>query len=189
MLEKIYLIAFICLVSFSSQEQGGASIVYDPTNGAQLASVLTTMKDLKKLNEEWKSSAEFLNKIVKQGKEVKRLISLLEGIVCATDEMSLYVGLTSELSICENKIKMDMSLAKIEGVSENLKWIVSGTIVLSQYESITSLKSLNDELEEAIESTISLNAFLRRAFEKSIENEYDSQEGYKNVSLLTPMNI
>lgn len=187
MIEKIYLMIFLCCISFSSNEQ--ASIVYDPTNGAQIANVLSTMKELKDINEQWKASAEFLQKVMHEGKEVKRLISLLEGIVCSTNELSLYLGVRTNQLACGKKIEMDIALAKIDGVSGKIKMIATGAIVLSQYETISSLKDLNDELEEAARTTSSLNAFLRSEFLRDMEDEYDSKNGYKNVSILKKMNI
>ncbi len=189
MIEKIFLVIFLVCVSFRSNEQVGASIVYDPTNGAQIASVLQTMKQLKDVNEQWKASSEFLNKIMKEGKEVKRLISLLEGIVCSTNELSLYLGVRSSQLACSKKIQMDIALAKIDGVSGKIQMIATGAIVLSQYETISSLKDLNDELEEAAQSTASLNAFLRSDFLNSQSDEYDANHGYEHVSLLTKMNL
>lgn len=187
MIEKIYITILICCISFSSSEQ--ASIVYDPTNGAQLANVLTTMQQLKKVNEQWKASAAFLNKVMKEGKEVKRLIALLDGMLCATDEMSMYLGMSSSQLICEKKIQMDIALGKIDGVSSRIKMIATGAIVLSQYETITSLKELNDQLQEAVQATTSLNAYLRRSFQQHIQQQDDEENGYLNVSQLTRANI
>lgn len=189
MLKKIYLTLFIVLMASNSKEQAPASIVYDPTNGAHLASVLETIKGLKQSTEEWKANAEFLNKIATEGAEVKRLVAMLEGMICATDELELYAGLSGNLALCENKLEFDITLMKIEGVSEKLNWITTGSILLTQYETIQSLKDLNDQLEDAIRQVNNLNRFMRGNLLRTLIGEWERENAASGFSSLTEMNI
>lgn len=189
MIKKFYIMMFMVLMASNSQEQAPASIVYDPTNGAQLASVLTTIKDLKESSEEWKASAEFLNKVATQGTEVKRLLAMLEGMICATDELELYAGWDQSLSICENKLEFDITLMKIEGVSEKLNWITTGTVLLSQYETIQSLKDLNNQLEDAIRKVNKMNSYMRGNLMRHLNKLVEQNNYPEEFSPLTQMNL
>ena len=64
---KKLILFILCLLITGNQfilnAQAGASIVYDPKNGASLASMLATIKEMKDVQEEWKASNEFLGKI------------------------------------------------------------------------------------------------------------------------------
>lgn len=188
MKKGLVFIVFV-VIAFTGHEQAGASIVYDPTNGTTMASMLTTLEELKETTESWKSNAEFLKKVVDQGKEVKRLVSLLDGLVCSTDELEIYLEIDQSFQLCENKLELDMCLGKIDGVSEKLKLIATGAIVLSQYETIHSLKELNDELEEAIRSTSSMNHFLRERFMKRMKEEYEAENALDNTGFGTNFNV
>jgi len=162
---KLYVLGFFVLMGFWSNEQG-ASLVYDPTNGAQIASLLKTMNDLKDSSEEWKANASFLKKIMDDGQEVKRLFSMLEAMVCATDELQVYIGIEGNAMLCERKLEIDMTLLKIEGISEKVNMIAVGGMVLSQYETVKSLTDLNDSLEEAITKVNNLNQTMRSGFDR-----------------------
>lgn len=185
-IKNVLCIVFVGL-GFMSNEQG-ASIVYDPTNGATMSSVLTTMKELKETSDSWKANAEFLEKVVNQGKEVKRLVALLDNLVCSTDELTLYIQIDKSFELCENRLELDMTLGKIDGISDKIKLIATGAIVLSQYETITSLKSLNDELESAVRQTASMNQYLRKRFMDRMRSEHEADNG-ENGFLLTTFNV
>lgn len=172
----------------SSNEQG-AAIVYDPTNGAQLAGVLETIKGLKESTDEWKASSEFLQKIANEGSEVKRLIALLEDMVCATDKLELFAAVDESLALCENKLEFDLTLMKIEGVSEKLNWITTGTILLTQFETIKSLKDLNDQLEDAIRQVNMLNRYMRGNLIRKAKFNWLKDNAYKDHAVLTQFNL
>lgn len=165
-------ILFVMLFSWTNT-QSPASIVYDPTNGATLSNVFTVIKDLKETSDSWRANAEFLDKVVNQGKEVKRLVALLESIICATDETAILIRVDHTFELCEKKLELDITLGKIEGVSERLKLIVTGSVLLSQFETIQSLKDLNDELEDAIRQTNTLNEYMRYRLDRRLEAEYN----------------
>jgi|GEM_PF-3182116 len=186
MIRKFYLTVFIVLMSFKSIEQ---SIVYDPTNGAQIASMLGTIKELKESADSWKANADFINNVMNSGSEVKRLITMLEGMICATDELQLYMGMAGGLELCENKLELDITFMKIEGVSEKLNWIATGGILMTQYETVQSLKDLNDQLEEAIRKVNSLNKYMRGNVLQQLLREYDRKHPEENYSMLTQMNL
>lgn len=185
----LVLVYFFTMLSFTSMEQAGASIVYDPSNGATLASMLSTVEDLKETTESWKANADFLKKIVNEGKEVKRLVSLLESLVCSTDQLEIYIAADKTMTLCDNKIQLDLALGKIDGISGKIKMIASGAIVLSQYETIQSLKDLNDELEEAIMQTSSLNSMMRARLWKKMVKDYESETAYENTGMGTVFNV
>lgn len=183
MSKKTFIITgMMLLMAAQSQPQAPASIVYDPTNAAQIGSVLETIKELKSLQEEWKSNQEFLNKVVQEGKEVKRLISLLESLVCATDEFDIYIGVVGDLTLCNRKLEIDITLGKLEGISEKIKSLVTGAYVLSQFETIASLKDLNDELEEGIHQINRINTDLRVDVVKTLNTMAGESYGYEEVS-------
>lgn len=178
-----FFVMFMLLLRVNNiGSQVGASIVYDPTNGAQIANVVTTLDKLKKAQEEWKSNTEFLNKIKTQGMEVKRLISLLESLVCATDEFDLYIGVVGNMTLCNRKLKIDITMGKLDGISGTLKTILSGAVVLSQFETIESLKSLNDQLEDGINGINELNTDLRMDVVSSLNALGSKSSGSNAVS-------
>lgn len=188
-MKKGIVLVSMLSISFMGQLQAGASIVYDPTNGSTMASMLTTLGELKETTESWKANAEFLSKVVDQGKEVKRLVALLESLVCSTDELEIYLEVDNSFQLCENKLELDMCLGKIEGVSDKLRMIASGAIVLSQYETIHSLKELNDELEDAVRQTSDMNSFLRGRFMNRMKEEHESEHALENTGFGTTFNV
>src|SRR6218665_271693 len=169
--------------------QSPASIVYDPTNGLSLSNMLATLKDLKQVQDDWKASQPFLNKIVNEGKEVKRLIALSESLVCAMDEFEIYICVVGDLTLCNRKLKIDITLSKIDGISGKLKSIVGGAYVLSQIDAINSLKDLNDEMESAINELNELNTKLKVDVLNSLRASSGSSSGYEEVSWNTDANI
>lgn len=188
-MKRIVIVMFCLLIVNRSSSQAGASIVYDPTNGVSLSNMLATLDELKEKQEEWKSSQEFLDKVVSEGKEVKRLVSLLESLVCATDEFEIYIGVVGNLTLCNRKLNIDITLSKIEGISSKVKNIATGAYVLSQFETIESLKQLNDELEEGIRQMNDLNTNLKLDVIQSLNAAAGSTQGHKSVSWSESANI
>jgi hypothetical protein len=188
MIRKVYLLMCFMVVFKSSNSQG-ASIVYDPTNGAQIASMLSSIKELKEGADEWKANSEFIDKLVSQGPEVKRLLMMLEGIFCATEELELLLQLSGGLEGCGEKLELDITLMNVEGISGKLKWIATGGILMTQYETMQSLKDLNDQLEKSVRYVNNMNRFLRDRVMNKLLKEYDAEHGGENMSFLTPMNL
>lgn len=187
MIRSFYLM--MCFVFLYKGSNSQAAIVYDPTNGAQIASMLSTIKSLKEGADEWKASTDFIDKIMTQGPEVKRLIAMLEGIFCATEEMELLLQLNGGIEACGEKLEVDITLMNIEGVSSKLKWIATGGVMLTQYETVQTLKDLNDQLERSVRYVNRMNNFLRGNVLNNLLREYDRLYGGRNMSSLTQMNL
>lgn len=192
-LTKVFAIVMIVLLIgvpvVNVKAQAPASIVYDPSNGITLGSILTTIKDVKEVQEEWKANSEFLKKIANEATEVKRLIALSESLVCAMDEFEIYIGVVGDLTLCNRKLKMDITLSKIDGVSGKLKSLVGGAYVLSQIETINSLKDLNDEMEDAINELNGINTELKVDVVNTLRAGSGSELGHQEVSWGTDANI
>jgi len=187
-MKKYLMMFYAVMLSFCSMEQAGA-VVWDPTNGANISQMLTVISKLNKTTESALANAQFLQNAIKAGPEVKRLLGLLDAMVCATDEMSIFIGVAGEMQLCENKINLNITLAKIDNVSSRLELIASGAMVLSQYEAINSLKTLNDELESAVSAVNSINAFTREIAKRRIRYDYETQNAYDNTAFGTTFNV
>lgn len=187
-MKKLLILGMFIGIGSVSREQG-AAIVYDPTNGLTMSNVLSTIKDLKETSDSWRANAEFLENIMNEGKEVKRLVAMLENLVCATDELDIYLRVDKSFELCQNKLELDITLGKIEGVNERIKLIATGAIALSQYETIESLKDLNDQLEDAIRQTNQLNSYMRRRVINMMREDYEAEHFYENSAMGTQFNV
>ncbi|MFT6441356.1 MAG: hypothetical protein ACJASM_000893 [Salibacteraceae bacterium] len=187
-MEKAFLIFAFMFMAWGSKEQG-SPIVYDPTNGVQLIKILDTMKKVRELNEEWKATSDFIKKVVDEGKQVKRLYSLLGSMVCATDDLTLALSIEGAVKFCEEELELEITLGNLDVISSEMKMLLQGGLVLTQFETIQSLKDLNDQLEETIRETNSLNAFFRAKFMNDVESEYDAKYGVEDVSWTQDINI
>ena len=186
--EKVLLVSLFVTIIHASRSQA-TSIVYDPTNAAQIGSVLSSIDEIKQLQETWKANTEFLNKVVEQGAEVKRLVSLLESLVCATDDFKIYINVVGDLTLCERKLNIDLTMGKLDAVNGNMKSILTGAYALTQFETIESLKDLNDQLEEAIAEINSLNTDLRLDVQSTLNAIGSRRNGAEEVSWNTEMGI
>jgi|SRR5690554_434285 len=188
-MKKIYVMVFCLLLGKGSIEQGGASIVYDPTNGVQIASMLSTLGELKEVNEQWRATAEFLQKIKSGTEQTKRFIKLMDGMLCLTDQTDIYLKLAKGAMVCGKKLELDLSFGKIADVSSRYKLLIQGSMVLTQYETIKTLEDLNNELESAMRSTADMNKWLGEQFRQSMLNKYDKEAGGRRMTQVLNMNI
>lgn len=180
----IMITCFTLWFTTSSQD-----IVYDPTNASNILSLGETMGELKKLKEDIMNSAEFLNKVLANTHEVKRLLSILNTMVCSTDEFNLFLGFIGDINACNERLNIDITLTKLDGISGKVTSLLSGAIAMTQYESIKSLKDLNDELENGIRQLAAINTSLKYDVFKKLKEDHTKKEGYKSFSFTNKANL
>lgn len=189
---KIVVLSFFMLMSYGSHEiMGVGDITYDPTNHAELIGLGKIVADLKEDAEEWKTNVEFLTKVKTNYTEVQRLYKTLDGLICSTEKLALYGDLSVQLGTCEKKLEIQIAFDKIEASSKGVKLVMTGAALLSQYETIESLKDLNDQLEGAVSSVNKIVGSLEREVFASLmdhgrnaiiesEANFDRQYGLNN---------
>lgn len=167
----------------------GASVVYDPTNATNLLNLKQTMDDLKKMREDLLSNTQFINNVLSNSNELKRLMRTLDNMACTTNKFNIYMGMVGDLKFCNQKLNVDMTLTKLDGVSGKVKSILAGAYAMSQYESIKSLKDLNNELEAGIREMNSINSSLRLDINRILRKNYVKKNGGKDMTFNTKVEL
>lgn len=186
-MKKIFVLSFCLMMSFPSYEIFG-DVVFDPTNAVTFSNMLKTLKETKKQTESLKKSAVFINKVIKGSKEVKKLFAILDAMFCQMDEMEMYAELNGGMNFpCGKKLEIDMTLMKIDGISEKLAWIQGANVVATQYETIKSLSDLNETLEDAVREVNVINSGIRGNLIAKIRNSArrygHGQSTYQSVNM------
>lgn len=176
------MILVTCFSLWFVSSSQAPSVVYDPANASNIISLGKTMKSLKDLKEKVMTSSAFINNVLSKSNELKRLLSLLDNMVCATSHFNIYMGIVGDITACNKKLNIDITLSKLDGISGKAKSIMSGVYTMSQYESIKSLKDLNDELENSIRELSSINSNLRYDVLTKLRKKKLLKDGYKEFS-------
>lgn len=192
-INKIGRYSLIMTVCFSfwfvNSSQSPASVVYDPTNASNIMNLGKTMDKLKEMKENIMNNTQFINNVLSNSNELKRLMSILDNMVCATDHFDIYMGLIGDITVCNKKLKIDMTLSRLDGISGKTKSIMSGVYSMTQYESVQSLKDLNDELEQSIKELNKINTQLRIDVLKKLKAKNLKENGHEKFSFTHKVNL
>jgi len=172
------IVGLLSLFCFPKNTNSQAEIVFDATAAVNATNMITvfknvytTIKETKEQADSVMASIEFLQDMKETGTEVKRLYSLLESMVCATDEFNMYIGFIGGITACNKRLRIDMTISRLDGIPKQMERLLSGALRLTKGESITKLKNINDALEKTAEEFLEINEELRGDLEAQIEYE------------------
>jgi len=183
-IKGLLVVGVLSLCCLPNKNVNSQLAVSDPSSVANAATsfqmltvfrnVYTTIRDSKKQADSLIANYEFLQNIKETGIEVKRLYFLLESIVCATDEFDMYIGYTGDIEACNKRLRIDVTISRLDGIPRQLKQLLSGVLKMSKSESKEKLKELNDGLEKSTEELLVINEGLKKDLENDLSAKIEN---------------